>query len=358
MDAFFASVEQRDDPSLRGKPVAVGGSQRGVVAAASYEARRFGIRSAMPMSRARRLCRDLIVVPPDFARYQAASETVFAIFHEVTALVEGLSIDEAYLDVTENAWSEPLGVNVARRIKDRIKEETGLTASAGVAPSKLVAKIASGWKKPDGLTVVPPERVESFLRDLPVDSLWGVGPKTAKRLEAIGIKRIVDVRHADLRALRSVVGSYAEGLVELARGIDDRPVCPYHERKSVGSENTFAADLTDREQIRSEVESMARDLAAWLVENDRDVRTVTVKVRYGNFDTITRSDTRKPPTRSADEIAARAVGLLARTEAGRRPVRLLGVSLHGFNRDDEDAEASTAEGQLLLPFPRPAAQGI
>ena len=184
MDAFYASVEQRDDPSLRGKPLAVGGqpNQRGVVAAASYEARAFGVRSAMSMAQAVRLCPSLMIVRPDFARYKAASQAVFSIFREVTPLVEPLSLDEAYLDVTENAWHEPLATPVARRLKERIRAETGLTASAGVAPNKFLAKIASGWKKPDGLTVISPERVEPFLQQLPVDALWGVGPVTARKL--------------------------------------------------------------------------------------------------------------------------------------------------------------------------------
>ena len=188
MDAFYASVEQRDDPALRGKPLAVGGRPegRGVVAAASYEARAFGVYSAMPMSRAVRLCPSLLIVRPDFARYKAASNAVFAIFREVTPLVEPLSLDEAYLDVTENAWGETFATAVARRLKERIRADTGLTASAGVAPNKFLAKIASGWKKPDGLTVISPDRVEPFLQKLPVDALWGVGPVTAEKLRAQG----------------------------------------------------------------------------------------------------------------------------------------------------------------------------
>ena len=196
MDAFYASVEQRDDPSLLGKPVVVGGrpEQRGVVAAASYEARVFGVRSAMPMAAAVRLCPSLIIVRPDFQRYMGASRAVFAIFREVTPLVEPLSLDEAYLDVTENSWNEPHATKVARRLKDRIRAEVGLTASAGVAPNKFLAKIASGWKKPDGLTVISPDRVEPFLQRLPVDALWGVGPVTARKLRDRGIERLVDVR--------------------------------------------------------------------------------------------------------------------------------------------------------------------
>src|SRR3954471_15266514 len=214
MDAFYASVEQRDDPGLRGKPLAVGGrpDRRGVVAAASYEARAFGVFSAMPMATAVRLCPSLVIVPPDFSRYKAASTAVFAIFREVTALVEPLSLDEAYLDVTENAWGETLGMAVARRLKERVKQETRLTASAGVAPNKFLAKIASGWKMPDGLTVIAPERVEPFLQQLPVDALWGVGPVTARKLRSRGIERLVDVRAADPAALRTAVGSLADWL--------------------------------------------------------------------------------------------------------------------------------------------------
>src|SRR5262247_855506 len=218
MDAFYASVEQRDRPELRGRPLAVGGqpNQRGVVAAASYEARAFGVRSAISMARAVRLCPSLVIVPPDFAKYRTVSQQVFALFRSVTPVVEPLSLDEAYLDVTENAWGETLGMTVARRLKDAIRAATGLTASAGVAPNKFLAKIASGWKKPDGLTVIAPERVESFLQGLPVDALWGVGPVTAARLRARGIERLVDVRTANPQALREAVGSLADWLRQLA----------------------------------------------------------------------------------------------------------------------------------------------
>src|SRR5436305_2189066 len=228
MDAFYASVEQRDTPELRGKPLAVGGqpTRRGVVAAASYEARAFGVHSAMPMATAVRLCPSLVIVPPDFARYQAASNAVFAIFREVTPLVEPLSLDEAYLDVTENAWGEAFGTVVARRLKERIRTDTGLTASAGVAPNKFLAKIASGWKKPDGLTVISPDRVEPFLQQLPVDARWVVGPVTAKKLRAHGIERLVDVRTVDPHRLREAAGSPADWLRQLANGEDDRPVTP------------------------------------------------------------------------------------------------------------------------------------
>jgi DNA polymerase IV len=259
MDAFYASVEQRDNPRLRGRPLAVGGqpNRRGVVAAASYEARKFGIRSAMSMAKAVRLCPSLVIVPPDFNRYRVASNAVFSIFREVTNLIEPLSLDEAYLDVTENRWHEPIATAVARRLKDRIKTDTGLTASAGVAPNKFLAKIASGWKKPDGLTVISPERVEPFLQQLPVDALWGVGPVTARKLQARGITRLVDVRTIDPDILRNTVGSLADWLRQLSQGIDDRPVVPDREVKSSGTENTYPSDLIDIEAIRSEIVEMA-----------------------------------------------------------------------------------------------------
>jgi DNA polymerase-4 len=331
MDAFYASVEQRDRPDLKGRPVAVGGRPegRGVVAAASYEARQFGVRSAIPMSRAVRLCPELVIVRPDFAKYKQVSDTVFGLFRAVTPLVEPLSLDEAYLDVSQNAWGEPLGMTVARRLKQEIREATGLTASAGVAPNKFLAKIASGWQKPDGLTVIAPERVEHFLRELDVDALWGVGPVTAARLRTHGITRLMDVRAADPGRLRAAVGSLADWLMRLAHGLDDRPVVSERAPKSSGSETTFATDLTSLEQMRGEVAEMARDAAAWLVQRERCARTVTLKLRYSDFTTITRSHSDQP-TQNADEIERRAVALLDRTDAATRAVRLLGVSVHAF----------------------------
>ena len=332
MDAFYASVEQRDDPSLKGRPVAVGGQpdRRGVVAAASYEARAFGVRSAMAMAKAVQLCPDLAIVRPDMARYKAASAAVFTIFREVTPLVEPLSLDEAYLDVTENAWGEPLATTVAKRLKERIREETRLTASAGVATNKFLAKIASGWKKPDGLTVISPDRVEPFLQKLPVDALWGVGPVTARKLRARGIERLVDVRGVTPADLHAVVGSLADWLQRLAQGLDERLVVPDRTSKSAGSERTYVEDVTDAARVRSEVERMAGEATKWLERRQLFARTVTLKVRYSDFTTITRSHS-TGPTRDEAMIVARAVELLARTDAGRRPVRLLGVSVHNFS---------------------------
>lgn len=354
MDAFYASVEQRDNPALRGRPVAVGGdpTRRGVVAAASYEARAFGVRSAIPMSRAVKLCPSLVVVHPDFAKYRAVSQQVFGIFRSVTPLVEGLSLDEAYLDVTENAWSEPLGVTVAKRLKAEIREQTGLTASAGVAPNKFLAKIASGWKKPDGLTVIAPHRVESFLQGLSVEALWGVGPKTAERLRAHGIERLVDVRARSADELRAIVGSLAEWLQELADGRDSRPVEPHRETKSSGSECTYDTDLTELNRIREEIEEMAGDAARWLARHALFARTVVIKVRYHDFTTITRSHSESPPTRDEAAIVRRALALLEKTDVSTTPVRLLGVSVHNLTEsaDPPAKPARRVSDQSRLPF--------
>jgi DNA polymerase-4 len=351
MDAFYASVEQRDDPSLRGRPVAVGGSPagRGVVAAASYEARAFGVRSAMPMARAVRLCPDLAIVRPDFQRYRAVSQQVFDIFRRITPLVEPLSLDEAYLDVTENAWGETLGMRVARRLKDEILAATHLTASAGVAPNKFLAKIASGWHKPDGLTVIAPERIESFLHGLPIDALWGVGPVTARKLRTHGIEKLVDVRARSIEELRAIVGGAAEWLQQLAHGIDERPVEPHQVRKSVGTENTFPNDLTDLPIIRDEVRDMAFEVADWLARKATYARTVTLKVRYDDFTTITRSHSDRRAVQDAQVIAARAVALLEKTEAGVRAVRLLGVSAHNL-QDSPEPLPLPDDREPRLPF--------
>jgi DNA polymerase-4 len=350
MDAFYASVEQRDDPALRGRPVAVGGSpqSRGVVAAASYEARAFGVRSAMPMARALRQCPDLVVVRPDFARYREASARVMAILREATPLVEPLSLDEAYLDVTENLWGEPFATTVARTLKRRIRDELALTASAGVAPNKFLAKIASGWRKPDGLTVIAPERVEAFLQQLPVEALWGVGPVTAGKLRGIGIERLVQVRDADPEALRVAVGSLADWLVRLSRGDDPRAVTPERPWKSISAETTYAQDLRDVARMREELARLAARVAASLQKKELAARTVTIKVRYGDFTTVTRSHTDEAATAAAGEIAARAAALLARTEAAARPVRLLGVGTHGLV---EGAALPPASGWLALDPP-------
>jgi DNA polymerase-4 len=345
MDAFYASVEQRDDPSLKGKPVAVGGSPqgRGVVAACSYEARKFGIRSAMPMARAVRACPGLVIVRPNFAKYREVSQQVMAILRSVTPLVEPLSLDEAYLDVTENALHQPLAMEVAKHLKSRIFVETALTASAGVAPNKFLAKIASGWHKPDGLTVIAPERVEAFLQKLPVEALWGVGPVTAKKLRAIGIEKLVDVRHADEARLRKAVGSLADWLRRLSHGDDPREVKPDRPWKSISCEDTYPEDLTELREMRAEIARLAKRTASSLDKKALVARTVTIKVRYSDFTTVTRSHTEEPATRDAVQITERALMLLVRTAAGKRAVRLLGVGVHGLS----NAAQSRAGRDLL-----------
>ena len=235
-----------------------------------------------------------------------------------------------FLSYCRLSWNEPLAVNVARRLKSLILEKTKLTASAGVAPNKFLAKIASGWRKPDGLTVISPQRVERFLQELPVDALWGVGPVTARKLNAVGIHKLVQVRTADPELLAKTVGSLAEWLQQLARGEDPRPVTPHRPSKSASSENTYSEDLLDMETIRAEVARMARENAEWLQKKDLAARTVTIKVRYANFTTITRSHTLSLPTSDADVISSWALQLLDKTEAGRRPVRLLGAGVHGL----------------------------
>jgi DNA polymerase-4 len=286
-------------------------------------------------------------VRPDFQHYRAVSREIQAIMHSCTPLVEPLSLDEAYLDVTDNSWGEPLASVVAKRLKQKIHEETGLTASAGVAPNKFLAKIASGWRKPDGLTVIAPERVESFLQKLPVEALWGVGPVTAKKLHRIGVTRLVDVRRAEPQRLQEAVGSLADWLRQLAMGEDPREVCPDRPTKSVSAESTYAEDLIDADVVRGEMEGMARSVASDLESKRLTARTVTIKVRYSDFTTVTRSHTAEPPTRDPARIAQRATALLERTEAGKRPVRLLGAGAHGLA---EDSEIESETGAPVLPL--------
>jgi len=332
MDAFFASVEQRDNSNLKDQPVAVGGlpEQRGVVAAASYEARHFGIHSAMPMAKAVRLCPRLFIVRPNFSKYRSISRDVFNVFHSVTDLVEPLSVDEAFLDVTRNNWNEPIATNIAKSLKEQIYNTTGLTASAGVAPNKFIAKIASGWKKPNGLTVVPHERVESLLQQLPVDALWGVGPVMARQFRQHNIVTLVDVRRFDVGKLARIVGNRAQWIRDLSFGIDDRPVVTNRPTKSCSSERTYVQDLNDLCTIKNELHRMARLTANNLSQKGLFARTVAIKVRYADFSTITRSDTQKYVTQDMDALVGRAIRLLDRTEAGSRPIRLLGVGAHNL----------------------------
>jgi len=333
MDAFYASIEQRDHPELRGRPVVVGGDPkgRGVVAAASYEARRYGIRSALPCSQAARLCPDAVFVPPRISHYRAVSREIFEVFREVTPLVEGLSLDEAYLDVTTNALGLPLARDVARVLKATIKERTGLTASAGVGPSKLIAKIASDMRKPDGLMVVAPSQVSEFLAGLPLKKLWGVGPATDKRLRDMGLVTCADVRMVEPALLEAQLGSYGTLLHRLAHGDDPRQVQPHRDPKSRGAEQTFSTDIHDLDVLERVVAEQAASVAASLTRIESPGRRVTLKLRYSDFTTITRSKTLPSPTSDPEVIRQTALELMAAgTEAGARPVRLVGVSVGSF----------------------------
>lgn len=345
MDAFFASVEQRDRPSLRGRPVIVGGTPdgRGVVAAASYEARKYGIRSAMSAAHAKRLCPHAVFLQSDFSKYSEASRQIHQVFREVTDLVEPLSLDEAYLDVTENFLDEPLAGKVARHLKRRIREETQLIASAGVGPNKMIAKLASDFDKPDGLVIVAPDRVDAFLRPLLVSRLHGVGPKTAARLKAAGIESVIDVRRTEVSRLETLLGSFGPVLHALAHGRDERAVQPHRVAKSRGAETTLSRDIKDVDKLGELIDRHAERIARSLKKSERPGKTITLKVRYSDFTTITRSKTTKSPTDDAARIAAIARGLLAETDAGRLAVRLIGVSVGGLVGEDESV-------QLELPL--------
>lgn len=336
LDAFFASVEQLDRPELRGRPVVVGGSPeaRGVVAAASYEARRFGVRSAMPMSRALRLCPQAVRVPPRFGRYAEVSRRVMEIFRSLTPLVEPLSFDEAFLEVTEQAPPGG-GEALARRLKELVREATGLTVSVGVGANKTVAKIASDMQKPDGLVVVPPGQEAQFLAPMPVRALWGVGPKTEELLHGGGFRTVGDIARADAGELERLLGSRGAELHQMARGRDERPVQPEQERKSVGAETTFPRDLTDGPELRAELSRIAAEVAERMRKEGVAGRTVVLKLRYSNFRTITRQVSRAEPFTSAEEIEAAAGGLLDRvTQEGDR-FRLLGVHCTNFLRPSQ-----------------------
>jgi DNA polymerase IV len=323
MDAFYASVEQRDDPSLRGKPVAVGGaSRRGVVCAASYEARPFGVRSAMPMARALRLCADLVVVPPDFGKYSHVSDQVFDIFQAFTPEVEGLSLDEAFLDVTRSQSLLGPALDQARAIKNRIHDELHLTASVGLSEVKFAAKIASDLCKPDGLLEVPRGQVREFLAPLPASRLWGVGPRTDEILKSCGLRKIGEVAGADRAFLEARLGSIGPWLHDLANGIDARDVEPDTAAKSVGAEETFEDDL-EGEALLPFIHEQALRVAARLRRAHLKARSVHLKVKYSDFKTITRQETLDLPTDDGAELYRVAARLLAKVET--RPIRLTGV---------------------------------
>ncbi len=339
MDAFYASVEQRDDPQLRGQPVIVAWrGNRSVVCAASYEARKFGVRSAMPAVRAERLCPNAVFLPPDFPRYRAVSRQVRDIFRGHTDLIEPLSLDEAYLDVTENKTGLPTATQVARTIREQIRRELQLTASAGVAPNKFLAKIASDWKKPDGLFVIQPEEVDAFLLPLPVGRLPGVGKVTEERLKGFDVHTIADLRRHDLSALESRFGRFGVRLYELARGIDESNVVPDRPTQSISAEDTFEHDVP-----LAETEHMIRRLAelTWAAarKERRIARTVVLKLKTAEFKILTRSHTPVSPPSSCEELTAIALSLRERVALGpQQRFRLVGVGVSNFF-DPEDIAA-------------------
>jgi DNA polymerase-4 len=337
MDAFYASVEQRDNPELRGKPVIVAWqAKRSVVCAASYEARAFGVRSAMPAMRAQRLCPQAIFLPPDFIRYRAVSRSVHEIFKRQTDLIEPLSLDEAYLDVTENKTGLPTATLVARKIREQIRQELNLTASAGVAPNKFLAKLASDWRKPDGLFVIQPEEIDAFLLPLPVERLPGVGKVTGDKLASLGVKAVADLRKLEAPALEEQFGKYGVRLYELARGIDDNPVVSDRPTQSISVEDTFEQDV-----LLTETEPMIRRLAEklWLAsrKETRIPRTIVLKLKTSEFKIFTRSHTPGAPPSSCAELTEIALQLRERVESDpQQRYRLVGVGLSNF-QDPLDA---------------------
>ena len=340
MDAFYASVEQLDNPALRGKPVVVGGSPegRGVVAAASYEARKFGVRSAMPMSRALRQCPDAVRVSPRFDRYGEVSRQVMAVFRALTPLVEPLSLDEAFLDVTGWVRDGAAPERIARELKNEVKQTTGLTLSVGAGSNKSIAKIASDLQKPDGLVVVPAGTEAAFLAPMPVRALWGIGPKTDAVLARAGIRTIADLARRSEVDARRLLGSSGEFLHAMANGIDDREVIVEHERKSVGAERTFARDLADGPELRRALADIAAEVARRLAGSSVRAHTIAIKLRYTNFHTITRQASLKTATDDAAVIGGIATQLFEAVAAPSDEFRLLGIQ--GSRLTESGAQAA------------------
>ncbi len=332
LDAFFASIEERDRPELRGKPVIIGGrpDQRGVVSTCSYEARKYGVRSAMPLTEAYRRCPQGIFLPGDMAKYKQASRQVFAIFRRFTPLVEPISIDEAFLDLTgcTNLFGDPL--TIARKIKELVKQEVGITASAGLAHNKFLAKVASDLQKPDGLVWIKPEQIEQILHPLPISRLWGVGPKTADKLSTLGISTIGDLATIDTQLLAGVVGqAHAHHLKRLAKGEDERPVLTESETKSMGHEHTFSTDVCDLDQVIAVLLHLAEKVGRRLRRAGLYGKTVALKLRYHDFTTITRHTSLPEPTNLDQVIYQTGKELLLRNYNGQ-PVRLIGISLQNL----------------------------
>ncbi len=351
MDAFFASVEQRDCPELRGQPVIVGGDPkgRGVVAACSYEARSFGVHSAMACARAQRLCPSAVFIKPRMERYQQISQEVMALFRQVTPLVEPLSVDEAFLDVTANLAREPSATRIAQTLRQRIQAATGLTASAGVSFNKFLAKIASGYNKPDGITVIPPDRAPAFIGSLPVGKFYGVGGVTEKKMQGLGIRTGGDLLRFSQQELVALFGKSGLFFYDIARGVDLRPVEPTRIRKSIGTETTFVEDVLEFDQVLALVSALVQELALLLERRKIGGRTLSLKVRYSDFTTITRSCTTPRGFFAAADLFAQLPRLLAATEAGRRKIRLLGMTVS--NLFNEKEHRALRPCQLPLPFP-------
>ncbi len=337
LDAYYASIEQRDHPDLRGKPVIVGGSpdRRGVVSTASYEARRFGVHSAMPSRTAQQLCPEAIFLPPRFGVYRAVSQQVMAIFKGHTELVEPLSLDEAYLDVTAAVHNLEEAVKLARGVKGQIRSTTDLTASAGVSYCKFLAKLASDAHKPDGLIVISPEQAPAFLDALSIDKFFGVGKVTARKLRDLGIENGADLKRLSEERLRALLGKQGSQLYHFVRGEDDRLVEPMRERKSVGKEVTFERDLVDRDRMEEVIEQLAKQVEHRLVELDLRGRTLTLKVKWSDFQLITRSISRPNGFQDAQAMMPVLHTLLTQLDGGNRPVRLLGVSVSNLLSKDE-----------------------
>lgn len=339
MDAFYASVEQRDDPGLRGRPVVVAWrGQRSVVCAASYEARKFGVRSAMPAVRAERLCPEAVFVPPDFVRYRAASRAVREILSRHSELIEPLSLDEAYVDVSTNKLGLPTATRVAQTMRAAIREELQLTASAGVAPNKFLAKIASDWRKPDGQFVILPEQVESFLQPLPVGRIPGVGKVMETRLRELGIGTVGELRAWPEPALRERFGRYGQRLYELARGIDDHPVQPNRPTQSISAEDTFASDVPLAE-TEATIRRLAEKVWAAATREPRVARTVVLKLKTAQFRSITRSHTGEHPPASCAELIDIALALRERAPVDGSHYRLVGVGLGNFREPEPRPQA-------------------
>ncbi len=351
MDAFYASIEQRDNPDYKGKPLVVGGSPHGrggVVAAASYEARKFGVRSAMPCKQAIQLCQDLIFVKPRFDVYKDVSKQIRRIFQQHTDLIEPLSLDEAYLDVTQDKQNIGSALEIAELIRGAIKKELNLTASAGVSINKFVAKIASDINKPDGITFVGPSKVESFMEKLPVEKFYGVGKVTAQKMKKMGFHYGADLKKLSQEQLVNHFGKTGRFFYRIVRGIDDRPVQPHRESKSVGAEDTFPYDLTDPEEMHIELDKIGKLVHDRLTRHNLACRTITVKIKYHDFKQITRSRSTEDLLNDRQTIITIAKQLLDGTDLVNKKVRLLGISLSNFKAPAHRAQDDDEQEQLKL----------